>query len=177
MSFSRTARTNILKNNLARSTFLGLGTTGTTPRDDNDPITGFTEPSTVAEKRYERQPLGVYNSLGQVDTDLSNVDIEDYAADTSTTPATPGGVQMLNVHTLHFGPFANSYTFGYIGIFDARTGGNLLYYAPLTDANGDPTTVSVAANTAFIIEKEIVAESQPPAFRIMMPDDYVPPSN
>lgn len=99
----------------------------------------FTQPTTLFLALFSTDPTdagsGTEISTG-VDTAYARQQIHFAAATSGAGTAVSNGTTSANGVAVSFGAASSSYTVYHIGIFDASSAGNLLFYGPLTAAIG-----------------------------------------
>ena len=114
---------------LSGTCYIGLGLSGSTPTVSGGNIIGFSEPS---GGNYARKLIGISTQAGtQMMSSAANAEIKN-------------GEQEI-----HFNECLAEDGWGeigYLGVFTASSGGSPVLVGELVDAEGDPTTVTVAKN-------------------------------
>ena len=116
--------------------YIGLHVSGTTP----DAATGanFSEPINA---KYRREPLSVAGTTVSV---MDNLELVNGTGTNSR--------MVKNRRVIEFQPMTSAVTVSHYGIVSEATGGTPRFLAPLTNAQGQATSVEIPANAVFLFD-------------------------
>ena len=123
LGYSTNKKNENLNRDFGTGKYIGLSVT--TPTEGSN--TNFTEPS---DSKYARTLLQI-----------------------GTNPImSASGGEIKNTAIIYIAPMKVDVTVTHYGVFDTQSGGTPFYAAPLTDAEGNPVSVTIPADAIFMLD-------------------------